>query len=314
MRYIVRFLLLLVMVAAAGLPGFARGVLAQEASPVASPVRAGDEDFAGLVDIGGRSLFLQCEGAGSPTVVLEAGRFASETWAAVMAGVAPTTRVCRYDRANTGQSDPAPLPRSGEDVVADLHALLTAADVPGPYVLVGGGLGGLFTRLYAATYPDEVAGMVLVDAVYEEVFNLQGLLNTPADMAETLRLDFAGGDPEGIWTPESVEVTFAQAREARLAGPFPAIPLVVLAAGTFYGGPDSPYPPASDAVWPGLSVLIQQTLATLTPDARYELVPDSGSQIQVDRPDAVIAAIAEVVGAVRDPGTWGTVAGATPAP
>ncbi|MFN8662780.1 MAG: alpha/beta hydrolase [Thermomicrobiales bacterium] len=311
MWYMVRFLLLLTMAVAASLPGF--DALAQDASPAASPNGAERGDFAGMVDIGGRSLFLQCTGTGSPTVVLEAGRFASEQWAAVMEGVVPLTRVCRYDRANTGQSDAATLPRSAEDVVTDLHALLAAAHVPGPYVLVGGGLGGLFTRLYAATYPDEVAGMVLSDAVYEEVFNLQGLLNSPADMAETLRLDFAGGDPEGIWTREDAPLTFAQVRAARLAGPLKPMPLVVLAAGKFSGGPDSPYPPASDAVWPGLSVLIQQSLATLTPDARFVLVPDSGTQIQVDRPDAVIAAIVEVVEAVRDPGAWAA-ASATPAP
>ena len=93
-------------------------------------------------------------------------------------GVGAFTRVCVYDRPGTllnaedtagrSRSDPAPLPRTAQDVVADLHALLRAARVPGPYVLVGHSLGGLCVRLYATTYPEEVAGLVLVDASHED--------------------------------------------------------------------------------------------------------------------------------------------------
>ena len=98
---------------------------------------------------------------GGPTVVLEAGHGNDSTiWLSVQVAVGPDTRVCSYDRANApgGASDPAPTPRTAEEVVADLHALLAAAEVPGPYVLVGHSLGGLFVRLYAGRYPDEVAG------------------------------------------------------------------------------------------------------------------------------------------------------------
>ena len=119
---------LVVLALISGAVGSVRGgVAAQDATP----------DPAGgsvprMVDIGGRSLLLDCQGEGSPTVILEAGRFPSAEWSAVLEETAQFTRVCRYDRANTGDSDPAPLPRTGEDAVADLHALLTAAAVPGP--------------------------------------------------------------------------------------------------------------------------------------------------------------------------------------
>jgi len=266
-----------------------------------------------MVDIGGRSLYLRCLGQGSPTVILEAGRFPSQSWDPVLRGVAETTHVCVYDRANRGASDPAPFPRSARDVVTDLHALLTAAKIPGPYVLVGGSMGGLFTRLFASTYPDEVAGMVLSDATYEELYTLQALVLSAEDNEATIQVDMEGGDEEGIWTEQALPITFEQVRQARLAGPMPPMPLVVLAAGRFDDDPNSPYPPASDAVWPTLSLLTQVAQATLTSDARYIVVPDSGHLIQEERPQAVVDAIADVVEAVRDPSTWSEVA-ASPAP
>src|SRR5688572_19831780 len=160
-------ILLTLIVGAAGSP---RAAPAQDATPAA----AGGSQ-AQMVDVSGRSLLLECQGEGSPTVILEAGRFPSTEWSAVLAETSQFTRVCRYDRANTGDSDPAPLPRTGQDVAADLHALLTAANVPGPYVLVGEALGGLYVRLYAAAYPEDVVGMVLAEAVHEETFAAQGL-------------------------------------------------------------------------------------------------------------------------------------------
>ena len=139
---------------------------ARQATPASSPVVVGPE-FAERVDIGGRDLFLHCTGEGSPTVILEAGfGDTSGIWDKVQPEVARTTRVCSYDRAGLGQSDPPPTDvRTFGEVVADLHALLAAAGVPAPYVLVGNSIGGLFIRLYAGTYPEEIAGLVLVDGV-----------------------------------------------------------------------------------------------------------------------------------------------------
>ncbi|MFN8593166.1 MAG: alpha/beta hydrolase [Thermomicrobiales bacterium] len=307
MRYAPVTLLILI-----GVSAMAMGsplVRAQEATRV--ELAMANDDIDASIDIGGRALHLVCQGEGAPTVILEAGRFPAAEWAPVFTGVEQVTRVCRYDRANVDGSDPAPLPRTGADVVADLHALLEAAEVRGPYVLVGADLGGLYTRLYAATYPNDVAGMVLVDAVYEEVFTSSALFLTPQDLAETIRIDMTGGDPEGIWTPRDVPKTFAEMRAARQAGPMKPMPLLVLAAGNLAAGADSPYPPASDAVWPPLSLLIQTTLSTLTPDGELVVLPESGHFIHRDQPQAVIDAVTVVVEAVRDPDTW---AAATPVP
>ena len=177
------------------------------ARQVQLPASAASGDFAGRVDIGGRSLYLECRGSGSPTVVLVHGyRGSGRFWTddllqpdaprtMVLPAVAGFTRVCTYDRpgalatapivdddvgdpslseAEAGvkiipsRSDPVPQPRTVTDAVTELHALLGAAGVPGPYVIAGHSLGGLLARLYAASYPDEVIGLVLVHPYTEQ--------------------------------------------------------------------------------------------------------------------------------------------------
>ena len=119
-----------------------------------------------VVDVGGRRMYLNCTGAGSPTVVLFGGSGEhSSSWAWVAPAVASTTRVCAYDRAGQGWSDGAPnAPQDGAEVAADLHTLLDRAHVPGPYVLAGHSVGGTYALTFAAKYPSDVAGMALVDS------------------------------------------------------------------------------------------------------------------------------------------------------
>ena len=122
-----------------------------------------------LVDIGGHRLHLWCTGEGSPVVVLEAGAGGSSLqWNRVQPEVARTTRVCAYDRGGLGWSDLGPTPRSAARIIDELHILLATAGVSGPYILTGHSAGGLYMRLYASTYPTDVAGMVLVEAAHED--------------------------------------------------------------------------------------------------------------------------------------------------
>jgi pimeloyl-ACP methyl ester carboxylesterase len=117
-----------------------------------------------LVDVGGHRLYLSCTGSGSPTVVLESGASESSAyWGWIAPAVAHDTRVCVYDRAGRGFSEPAPSPRDGVGAAIDLHTLLERAHVAGPYVLVGHSSGGPYVQVFAARYPDQVAGMVLLD-------------------------------------------------------------------------------------------------------------------------------------------------------
>jgi len=124
----------------------------------------------GLFDVGGHKLYLKCEGSGSPTVVYLHGLIETPAdGGSQNAGLVPSflrnhAQVCVYDRANVGHSGRLPGPLTGKASVADLHRLLAAAHKPGPYVLVGGSFGGLIAIMYAATHPEDVAGMVLLDA------------------------------------------------------------------------------------------------------------------------------------------------------
>lgn len=119
-----------------------------------------------LVRVNGHRLAIWCEGVGSPTIILEHGigfGVDSDSWEDVLEGIAKETRVCRYDRAFVGASDDAKAGRSMPDLTADLVALLAAAVIPGPYILVGHSFGGLVVREFAKLRPKDVAGMVLVD-------------------------------------------------------------------------------------------------------------------------------------------------------
>ena len=122
-----------------------------------------------LVDIGGCRLHLYCTGEGSPTVILEAGGGNPWlSWCKVQPQVASFTRVCSYDRAGLGWSDPSPRPRTAMVIAEELHALLHNAGIPGPFVLVGHSLGGMDARMFANRYPSEVAGLVLVDSSHPD--------------------------------------------------------------------------------------------------------------------------------------------------
>jgi pimeloyl-ACP methyl ester carboxylesterase len=124
-------------------------------------------------DIGGRRLHMHCTGSGSPTVVLENALSAmSSNWARIAPAVAATTRVCAYDRAGQGWSDDAAAPEDGLAVASDLHALLAVSGERTPVVLVGHSTGGVYAMTYAAQYPDEVAGMVLLDSSTPYQFDL----------------------------------------------------------------------------------------------------------------------------------------------
>ncbi len=122
------------------------------------------------VDVGGRSLNIDCAGSGSPAVILESGGggYGGYGWREVQAGVAKFTTVCWYDRAGEGWSDPAPTARNSATIIHDLHELLQRAPVAGPYVLVGHSIGGEYVRVFTAQYPAEVAGVVLVDSTHPD--------------------------------------------------------------------------------------------------------------------------------------------------
>jgi pimeloyl-ACP methyl ester carboxylesterase len=119
--------------------------------------------------IGGRSLNLYCTGTGSPAVIFEGTQgTAGYAWAVIQEGVAGFTRACWYDRAGYGWSDPGPFPNHADSIARDLHKLLHAAAIGPPYVLVGHALGSFAARVFAGYYPDDMAGLVLLDPFNED--------------------------------------------------------------------------------------------------------------------------------------------------
>ncbi len=301
---------------------------ARRTGPAASSPSAASGDFAGLIDIGGRQIYLECRGEGSPTVVLVAGyRASGRYWSddllrpaaprtMVLPAVAETTRVCAYDRpgstASIGEddfisrSDAIAQPRTAPEVIEELHALLQAAEVPGPYVLVGHSFGGFFARLYAATYPDEVVGLVLVDA-YSEL--LEDVM-PPERWQALVRLNQGTGTDEIVPIPGYGDLETmswgadnAVMREAVAASPLRPMPLATLAHGKPFVLPaDAQGFTAAEVE--GYIRAANEAKAVLVPDARFSVASESGHDIHQDQPELVTEAIRQVVAGVRNPDTW----------
>ena len=267
-----------------------------------------NKDFAGLVHIGGgRKMYMECHGKGSPTVVLVPGfRGAFDDWthvidsggepkpsgSAVFPQVGKFTRVCTYDRPGTirfdgmlSPSTPVRQPTIAQDGVADLHALLRAAGQKGPYVLVAHSWGGLIGRLYASTYPDEVSGLVLLDPGSEF---LQDAL-TPAQWAFFVRGAKQLGNPK---TLEAADYR-PSVRALRAAPPVRGIPSVVLSADECWFILPG-FAKATCSAW----LEAQDRLATLL-DAEHITNTHSGHFIQGENPELVIDSVRKVIGAAR---------------
>jgi pimeloyl-ACP methyl ester carboxylesterase len=234
------------------------------------------------VDIGGRSLYLDCRGDGGPTVVLEAGMGGGAgDWAPVINGLAAKGRTCAYDRAGRGSSDPPPSGiRTIADQAADLRALLEAVGEAAPFVVVGHSFGGDVARVFADRYRDDVAGLLLVDSFSPDLENdavhpllgdlrpeyearLDGLRST---VAAVEHLDWPRSESEILATDLaglSIEVLRAPRADPRLDGA------------------------TNDAI----EAAVVARHESLSPGhVRYELAWGAGHVIQADRPDLVIAA------------------------
>jgi pimeloyl-ACP methyl ester carboxylesterase len=280
--------------------GFA---LATTLAGLAQQNRPAEPPPGGLVDIGGRSLHIRCvgrEGAG-PTAILQPGGGAySSVWSRVQDLLAQRVRTCAYDPAGLGWSEPGPTPRTLQQEVFELHALLEKAKVPGPFVLVGHSLGGLAARLYADRYSAAVMGVVLVDALHEDSVQFNLRINQWARIRE---LSKGRVVPEArltrAMTPSTSEDDYLaeelqQVYLSRRSNPTPLgdRPLIVLHAGK------RPPPGTSEEFWKNLTQERDDQgmdLARLSRNSKFVRDPLSGHNIHVDNPTLVANAIEEVV-------------------
>ena len=271
-----------------------------------------NKEFSGLVDIGrGRKIYMECRGKGSPTVVLVSGLGnAADIWSVtadpknerpVFSEVAGFTRVCAYDRPGTRRTDdklspstPVEQPTSAKAAAADLDALLGASGEPGPYVLAGHSFGGPIIRLYASAHPAEVGGLVLVDALSEDLPG--GLTPKQEALFEKINTPPPGSHTESL----DESATFQQLRESPPAPPVPTVVLTAdrpqltkeaLAKGQFPNGVDQKF---ADALW-AAQLAAQDKLAEKFPSAEHITDTNSSHYIQLENPQLVIASVREVV-------------------
>jgi pimeloyl-ACP methyl ester carboxylesterase len=237
------------------------------------------ESVGGRVDVGGYELAWTCRGSGSPTIVAEAGYDSAgiSTYAASMGPLAGITRVCTYDRAGIGESDHRP---SGLHVTSllqakELHALLEGASIEPPYVVVAHSYGGFIGRLFAATYPSETAGLVLIDSSHE-------------DEIKPYRR-YYGASPEGDWVDggDLIDID-ATARALRsIARDYGDMPLAIVKAGTY-----------EDVLTVSLWNRTQADVATLSSNA--VLIQAEGGHFVMDHdPEVLLAAVRAVVTSAR---------------
>ncbi len=276
-----------------------------------------------FVDVGGKNMHIDCQGQGSPTVLLESGLGDSYvSWRKVQPKIAKFARVCSYDRAGVGYSDASSRPRTTNVMAEELHTLLRSANIAPPYILVGHSMGGHTVRLYASLHRNEVAGMVLVDASHPdqemrfppELKNMQGTWLREAEFLEfTLPfgiprlMGFCDNEP----TERAADCNFHTAREvvAEMKGfsdsaaqtaatsALGDLPLAVLSHDP--DKPSSELPPdlakSTNDAWGKMQV----ELSHLSTRGTQKIAKNSGHYIQIDRPDEVIEAIRNIVEQAR---------------
>jgi pimeloyl-ACP methyl ester carboxylesterase len=311
-------------VGVAMLAGAAASALAQPAIPRAAYERSAQR----VALLGGRRLNFLCQGVGSPTVLLESGfGVGAFAWAKVQPRIAPVTRVCAYDRAGYGFSDPGPLPRDGAAVARDLDNGLRAARIRGPYVLVGHSAGGLYQRLFAARRRADVVGMVFVDSSVEHqtqrlsaafgpgVASLEGVRRKPARCLAATQATPPGSKAErdactalatpgapglglrpSVWKNQLSELDTLFERTSdevdRTGDLLADIPAIVLTA----SNADGPHPPQDPgaAAWQRFHA----ELAARFHHGEQRLVK-SGHLMMNERPEVVAAATIELVERAR---------------
>jgi pimeloyl-ACP methyl ester carboxylesterase len=268
-----------------------------------------------LVDIGGHRLHIWCSGSGAPSVILETGLGGSTAdWGLVQPEVARITRVCSYDRAGMGYSDPGPSPRTMRRIAGELTQLLDRAGVAGPVVLVSASIGGLSIRLLASEHPDRVAGLVLVDASHEDqgtevprmapfvpllsslgIFRALGIAFGPpaASLAADVR-EFAEvtGYRTAAYNTAVDELTHLpqSSAEVKRARRRLDIPVVVVTAGR-----------GSDPAW----LKWQRDQAALSERGCQIIAEDSGHGVALGQPEIVVRAIQSIIDAVQSNGAPG---------
>jgi pimeloyl-ACP methyl ester carboxylesterase len=273
------------------------------ASPSAATSQAAERDFLRDIDVGGRTMSIACVGptdTGRPTVVFEAGLGGDKRgWGDILTQLMTTDRGCSYDRAGVGLSEPGPRPRTTDEQVDDLHALLGAAGVEPPYILVGHSSGGWNVMVFGGRYPDEVAGVVMVDVrppLASERF--AAALPSPStdepDAVQQMRADLTEWEHDPSQNPEGLDLIKSAAQAGASPG-FGDRPLIVLTAGdraAVTEGMPAKLAKSLDDIW----MELQTKLVALSTNGRQEVVAGATHDLPFEKPDVVVDSIRELLG------------------
>lgn len=257
-------------------------VASSPAPSAPTPTAPADAHLNASLTVNGHDLWVECRGSGKPVIVLEAGFGGdNDAWGAIVPQLDAETRVCAYDRLGNGFSDRPTGARTVQDVVDDLNALLTAADVVPPIVLVGHSFGGLTSVAYTAQHPDDVAALVLIDAGHPDTFDrFRAVLSE--DEREEYDRSIRADNREHI----ALEATALEVRP--WLQDFPDVPLTVIGAVRHASANCVlPYTPETCAAVDAANLALQRDYATLTADARF-IEADTGHFVVQDDPDLVV--------------------------
>lgn len=253
-----------------------------------------------MIDVGGRKLDCCVYGKGAPTVVLVSGLEAPQAyWNSVIPELAARTTVVTYDRAGVGKSEIGDLPTHGERSARDLQALLDKLNVPKPYILVGHSYGGNVVRLFASMDPEDMGGLILEDTQHEDVLvELRKILKgKDLEAFDRLMTDRFRTPEDPKTEADYREITREQLRESQ---PLPRIPFVVL---TSSGRAEAMRPIFSDEAIGEIARsdrALNKKLAALIPGGRQIIVEGTGHDIHVDKPEALIVPLLEMIKEVRE--------------
>lgn len=279
-----------------------------------------------MIDVGGHSLHLHCIGEGEPTLIIDAGAADwSLSWLALQEDLSERTRTCIYDRAGLGWSETGEAPRTSETLVRELHTLLLNANIEPPYIFLGHSLGGYNARLYHEQYPDDLAGMILLESAHPEQWNqfpaeVEGLVEEQVSLLNMMSLLSNFGivrlilpehahlseDFQGIYRSHMATSHHMTASAYELGGGIESarqvpdsslgdLPLVVVTAGHSFDAfrdftDDLPFEEA-EATWQSL----QFELTRLSTNSLHLISPNATHNIHFDDPEIVIEAVEQML-------------------
>jgi len=261
-------------------------------------------------DIGGHQLHINCMGQGSPTIIIDTGLGDdSSDWQLILEQSAQISKTCVYDRSGYGWSDYGPRPRNSRRIAYELDLLLQQANIPAPYILVGHSFGGYNMRVFAATHPQKISGLILVDASHENQYErldinipksgrrIRSIISLPSTTIKEFpptKKNQLLQDRAFRTARHEISSLYQSSRQVQRFGDIPTVPLIVISRGIEeWSGNDIAR--QREKTW----IRLQQDLTFLSPISQHIFAHHSGHNIHQQQPEIIVDAISEVTHLAR---------------